>query len=169
MFQSNGIAKRACRLALLGLALMTASASAAPRDGVMGQWLTQGGEDVVEIAPCGDGGALCGRIVGIARPPGDPIPTNARGASQCGLILISDERPSGPDAWLGKITDPRNDRTYRAKLWLDGKGGLRLRGFIGISLLGRSQTWSRFTGRLTKACEVLSARSETRDALAGRH
>ena len=44
----------------------------------------------------------------------------------------------------GQILDPDNGKTYRCKLKLDETGNkLEVRGFIGISLFGRSQTWLR--------------------------
>ena len=48
-------------------------------------------------------------------------------------------------AWTGgEILDPKNGRVYRAKITpsKDGKS-LDVRGFIGISLIGRTQTWLR--------------------------
>jgi uncharacterized protein (DUF2147 family) len=44
----------------------------------------------------------------------------------------------------GDILDPDNGSIYRCKFHLDDSGThLVLRGFIGISLLGRTQTWQR--------------------------
>jgi uncharacterized protein (DUF2147 family) len=44
----------------------------------------------------------------------------------------------------GEILDPENGKVYRAKMKLDGDGGkLGVRGFIGFSLFGRTQTWVR--------------------------
>jgi uncharacterized protein (DUF2147 family) len=48
-------------------------------------------------------------------------------------------------AWTGgEILDPKNGRTYKAKITpsADGKT-LDVRGYIGISLIGRTQTWHR--------------------------
>ena len=44
----------------------------------------------------------------------------------------------------GEILDPDNGKTYRCKMTLsdDGKE-LNVRGYIGISLIGRTQTWHR--------------------------
>jgi uncharacterized protein (DUF2147 family) len=44
----------------------------------------------------------------------------------------------------GEILDPKNGKIYRAKMSLseDGKS-LNVRGFIGVSLIGRTQTWWR--------------------------
>ena len=44
----------------------------------------------------------------------------------------------------GEILDPKNGKTYRCKIELvEGGSKLKVRGFIGISLLGRTQTWVR--------------------------
>ena len=48
-------------------------------------------------------------------------------------------------AWTGgEILDPKNGRVYKAKITpsKDGKS-LDVRGFIGVSLIGRTQTWLR--------------------------
>ena len=55
------------------------------------------------------------------------------------------EDPKAPNSFInGKGIDPRGGKTYsgKAKLSADGRK-LRLRGYIGISMLGRSQTWIR--------------------------
>jgi uncharacterized protein (DUF2147 family) len=138
-----------CCAVLLCAVRAGAASSAQPLE-PSGVWLTASGHGVVEIAACGD--ALCGRIVGIDRAPGDPMPTDAQGRSQCGLTIITNERPSTGSRWLGWVTDPRNGATYRAELWVDKRGNLNLRGFIGVPLLGETQVWHRFTGRLTADC-----------------
>ncbi len=137
-------------VATLMLGLIALSASAAPADSPVGMWSTANGHGVIAIAQCGD--ALCGRIVGIDRAPAEPMPTDVNGRSQCGLTIITDEKPAADGTWLGQITDPRDGGTYHAKLWVDDSGDLHLRGFIGIPLLGSSQTWHPFTGHLTGEC-----------------
>jgi len=129
---------------------MALPASAAPTASLLGLWLTASGHGVVEIAPCG--AALCGRIVGIDRKPTEPTPTDVDGHSQCGLTIITDERPETDGTWLGKVTDPRDGSSYQAELWLDAQDNLRLRGFIGIPALGSTQIWHRFTGHITPDC-----------------
>ena len=137
--------------AALGFGLSTFAASAAaPSASPVGTWLTESGHGVVEIAKCGD--ALCGRIVGIDREPGSPMPTDVNGRPQCGLTIISNQRPETDGTWRGEVRDPRDGATYQAKLWVDGSGNLRLRGFIGIPLLGSTQVWRPFAGRLTAEC-----------------
>jgi uncharacterized protein (DUF2147 family) len=133
---------------VIGLAAMPAAAT--PTMDPSGLWLTANGHGVVEIARCGD--ALCGRIVGIDRGPTEPMPTDVHGRPQCGLTIIENEMPEADGSWLGKVIDPRDGGTYQAKLWVDDRGNLRLRGFIGIPVLGATQVWHRFTGHLADAC-----------------
>lgn len=61
-----------------------------------------------------------------------------------GMTILWGLKKDG-DTWAGgEILDPHNGKTYRCKMTLsdDGKS-LNVRGFIGISLIGRSQTWLR--------------------------
>ena len=61
-----------------------------------------------------------------------------------GMTILWGLKKDG-DAWAGgEILDPKNGKTYRCKMTLseDGKS-LKVRGFIGISLIGRTQTWYR--------------------------
>ncbi len=140
----------ACCVALLTFGLNMSATSATPATSPAGIWLTANGHGVVAIAQCGD--ALCGRIVGIDREPTEPMPTDIAGRSQCGLTIITNEKPAEDGTWLGNITDPRNGNAYQAKLWVDQEGDLHLRGFIGIPLLGSTQIWRKYTGHLTAEC-----------------
>ena len=151
----HGLIRRAAMLVSLALLLATAAHAAPPRPAtlpvqVLGPWLTQGGDGVIAIEACGD--ALCGRIVGIRRKPGEPMPRDVHGAPQCGLTILKRERATAEGDWLGQITDPRDGKTYGARLWLDARGNLRVRGFLGLPLFGQTQTWRRFTGTLGPEC-----------------
>ena len=61
-----------------------------------------------------------------------------------GLALIKGMRKNGTSYENGTIMDPRDGAVYRAlmKLSPDGKQ-LEVRGYLGISLFGRSQVWNR--------------------------
>jgi uncharacterized protein (DUF2147 family) len=139
-----------CCAATLAIGLIASAASAAPEPSPNGTWTTANGHGVIAIEPCGD--ALCGRIVGIDRDPTEPMPTDVHGRPQCGLTIITNEKPAADGTWLGNVTDPRDGTTYHAILWVDARGDLHLRGYIGIPLLGSTQTWRRFTGHLTPQC-----------------
>jgi uncharacterized protein (DUF2147 family) len=118
----------------------------------VGTWSTANGHGVIEITQCGD--ALCGRIVGIERSAGEPMPTDVLGRPQCGLTIITNQKLKVNGTWRGEITDPRSGGTYQAMLWVDQGGDLHLRGFIGIPQLGATQIWHKFTGRLANDCRL---------------
>jgi uncharacterized protein (DUF2147 family) len=64
-----------------------------------------------------------------------------------GLLIIRNMKQSADDKTElegGDILDPNNGKVYKAKMKLVDNGTkLEVRGFIGISLLGRTQTWIR--------------------------
>ena len=63
-----------------------------------------------------------------------------------GMTIMRDVRASGDKAVFtgGDILDPKNGKIYKVKLTLiDGGAKLDVRGFIGVSLFGRTQTWTR--------------------------
>jgi uncharacterized protein (DUF2147 family) len=136
-------------LLLLLLSVQTATAAPAP----VGLWLTQNHEGVIAVSPCG--GNLCARIVGVVLDhPDDKMPVDHRGATQCNLPLITDARQVQSNLWKGHITDPRSGDHYGVELNLVRNGTLALRGYLGIPLLGRTQIWTRYTGRVPSDCRL---------------
>lgn len=92
-------------------------------------------------SPGDDRGARCTRCSGDRR--GQPI---------IGLLLLRHLRPQNGEYVGGDILDPDTGRIYGCTLRLtDGGRQLIMRGFLGISLLGRSQTWQRVEDRLRPA------------------
>ena len=98
-----------------------------------------------------ESGKLYGRVQKLVNP--DPQDTNPRcndctgdqkGKPVIGLRILWDLQRDG-DGWSGgTILDPANGKTYRCRLALEEGGTkLKVRGFIGISLLGRTQHWLR--------------------------
>jgi uncharacterized protein (DUF2147 family) len=61
-----------------------------------------------------------------------------------GMVIMSDLKKDGDEYNGGKILDPDNGKVYKTKMKLaDGGKKLEVRGYIGMPLLGRSQTWMR--------------------------
>jgi uncharacterized protein (DUF2147 family) len=108
----------------------------------------------MRIAPCGE--ALCAEIAGtILDNRDDPDPKDYQDRTQCHLRIVADARPHGePDVWQGHILDPRDGSTYGVKLWLLPSGDLALRGYLGISLFGQTQTWTRYPGTVPPDCRL---------------
>ena len=60
------------------------------------------------------------------------------------MVIMDGMKAKGEVFEGGHILDPDNGETYQCKIKLDSTGNkLEVRGFIGVSLLGRSQTWLR--------------------------
>ena len=64
-----------------------------------------------------------------------------------GMTIVRNMKQSGDDKTVfegGDILDPNNGKVYQSKMKLVDNGTkLEVRGFVGISLLGRTQTWVR--------------------------
>jgi uncharacterized protein (DUF2147 family) len=62
------------------------------------------------------------------------------------MEILRHMRPDGDEWSGGEILDPESGKTYRARMKLiDGGRRLVIRGYIGLPLFGRSQTWVRRT------------------------
>lgn len=156
LFRRDGVvAGFFCAIAL-GLVLTLPSAKAAQSQSVprtpLGTWLTATDKAVVRIIRCGH--ALCGEIAGLARPPGEPMPTDFAGRPQCGQVILHASGPNQSGAWMGRVTDPRDGESFGARLRIDNAGDLHLRGFLGIPLLGRTVIWHPYSGTLGTNCRM---------------
>ncbi|SEG29068.1 DUF2147 domain-containing protein [Flavobacterium urumqiense] len=60
-----------------------------------------------------------------------------------GMIIIKGLTKEGVDYTNGKILDPKNGKSYKCTVTLESKDKLKVRGFVGISLFGRTQYWYR--------------------------
>ena len=96
-------------------------------------------------------GAYEGNIVKIFFKPGedenwvcDKCEGAERGKPVLGLALIKGMQRNGSSYENGTIMDPRDGAVYRALMKLSPDGQkLEVRGYLGISLFGRSQVWNR--------------------------
>ncbi len=62
------------------------------------------------------------------------------------MVILRDLASEGKTKYKGgKIYDPKSGKTYSAKAELTNNNTLALRGFVGISLAGRTDTWIRTT------------------------
>jgi len=61
-----------------------------------------------------------------------------------GLVFMTGFTPEGPGRWEhGTVYDPKTGHTYASFLEYDGGDTLKLRGYIGISLIGRTAVWTK--------------------------
>ncbi len=60
-----------------------------------------------------------------------------------GLIIIKGLSKDGDEWNDGKILDPKNGKYYKCYITLEEKNKLKIRGYIGFSLIGRTEYWFR--------------------------
>lgn len=61
-----------------------------------------------------------------------------------GMTIMTGLKKTGNEYEGGEILDPANGKTYKCKMWTtEGGKRLNVRGFIGVSVLGRTQVWIR--------------------------
>jgi uncharacterized protein (DUF2147 family) len=104
---------------------------------------------LIQITPDGSGN-LTGKIIKGLGPDDNPerrctaCTDERKDQLMLGMTIINDMKKDG-DGWDGgHILDPENGKLYKCKMHLeDGGQKLVVRGYIGVSLLGRSQTWIR--------------------------
>jgi uncharacterized protein (DUF2147 family) len=101
-----------------------------------------------------EGGVFVGRLSRLFLEPGDdPNPTcehcpgDKLNKPVLGLVFIEGMKQSGLDYDGGTILDPESGKVYSANMHLSDDGAeLTVRGYLGLSLFGRSQTWTRVQG-----------------------
>lgn len=98
-----------------------------------------------------ENGELKGRIIKLlAASANEPEPTcracpgEFKNKPIVGLVFLWGLKKNGQEYTDGQILDPKNGKIYKAKASLSEDGDkLNVRGFIGLSLLGRTQVWVR--------------------------
>ena len=118
---------------------------------VEGMWLSADGTGWIKIE-LSDNGPI-GSIAGSADKSGNRGPSDKdnlnpdpalRDRLLLGLTIMDGFTYAGGGKWKsGRIYDPNSGKTYKCKLTLVDKNTLELRGYIGFSLLGRTETWTR--------------------------
>jgi uncharacterized protein (DUF2147 family) len=141
------------RIAFATVIFLAAGAAAAQSSTPVGAWKTvnergepEGLVRIVEVA-----GELRGAVEQVYSPPApeaDPRCIACSGERKdqrvIGMQILSGLRWDGEQYSGGEILDPNNGRSYRCLLRVtDGGRKLEVRGYIGISLLGRTQVWLR--------------------------
>ena len=130
-------------------AALAAATSSAQAPGITGNWRTPTGS-IVQVYPCGN--AFCLRVLAVEKSAPGTIDANnpdpaLRSRSLCGLQIGSGFQGRNGDqtAENGQIYDPKSGKTYSGSLAASSADRLKLRGYLGVKLFGRTEEWTRNT------------------------
>ena len=132
--------------------LTVTTAFGAGPDNILGSWNTDGGDSRLELYRCGE--KICGKIIWLKVPnyidsTDGPVGTTKvdrknpdpalRNRPILGLQVMKGLTVKGDNRWgNGTCYDPETGKSYKCKMRLASPDRLELRGYIGISLIGRT-------------------------------
>ena len=146
--------KRSGALALILAAALVTSGALAESTSPIGLWKNiddASGKPRALIRITESNGTLQGKIEKVFPGPSEdrnPKCEKCEGALKnvpvIGLVILSGLKKDGAEYTGGKILDPDNGKVYSAKIQMTDAGKkLNVRGYVGVSMLGRSQIWLR--------------------------
>lgn len=135
---------------ILLLAAISFAGFAQNKDAIIGKWINSSGEAHVDITKRGD--KYFGKIVWLKDPKDEKgaVKTDIKNPEESlrskpilGLEILKNFIFEDGKWTDGKIYDPKSGKTYSCNMTLKGNNILNMRGYVGISLIGRSETWKR--------------------------
>jgi uncharacterized protein (DUF2147 family) len=140
-------------VAIFAIVLLGATARAAEPDAIVGTWLAEEKDGKIKIYKCG--AKYCGKVIWIKPTKEQPKPEEMldvhnpnpkkRGQKVLGKTILWGLTHDAEDKrWEeGFIYDNRRGKVYGCQVSLKGPNKLLLRGFVGISLIGKTTSWTR--------------------------
>ncbi|MDC1067638.1 DUF2147 domain-containing protein [Candidatus Kapabacteria bacterium] len=129
----------------MGAALLLGNQASINKDDIFGTWLTQDQDGKFEIYE--RDGKFFGKLVWGKNPnkldENNPNP-KLRNRKLVGSEILTEFIFDNGEWVDGKIYDPRDGDTYSCNMWLEDLNTLKIRGYVGISLFGKTVTWTRF-------------------------
>jgi uncharacterized protein (DUF2147 family) len=135
---------------LLGFLLTAVFANATGPDDILGIWLTAKGKGEMQVYK--EGNKYFGKIIWLAEPNDangvpkkdkkNPDPS-LQDKPLVGAVVLRNFVYDDGEWNSGRIYDPQNGKDYKCYLKLKDAKTLHVRGYIGISLLGRTEVWTK--------------------------
>jgi len=120
------------------------------KDAILGKWINSSKEAHIDVFKKGD--KYFGKIVWLSATKDEKgvvktdlkNPDEAlRGRPILGMEILRDFVYDDGKWTDGKIYDPKSGKTYSCNMNIKENGDLNMRGYVGISLLGRTEVWKR--------------------------
>ena len=123
----------------------------AQKTSVIGKWKSiddQTGKELGIIQVYEEDGKIYGKVLEIINPKDrDKLCNNCSGEDKdqpiLGLTILKGLKKDGHEYSGGKILDPKHGKYYKCYINLENENKLKVRGYYGISLFGRTQYWHR--------------------------
>jgi uncharacterized protein (DUF2147 family) len=136
---------------LVIIMVFSSSLFAQDKDAVLGKWKSEHGSGQIQIYKTGN--KYFGKLIWVKEPndsKGRPLVDihnpneKLRSRPIVGLEILNNFDYTGSGVWEnGSVYNPKNGKTYSCKMTLINPNKLNLRGFMGVSLFGKSAVWSR--------------------------
>jgi uncharacterized protein (DUF2147 family) len=113
-------------------------------DPILGKWQNPSGEGRIEIYKKGD--KYFGKLYWIkdaAKKDVNNPDEKLQSRNIQGLEILTNFTKKGSAYEGGQIYDPKSGKTYSCKMSIKGADQLDIRGYVGVSLLGRTESWKR--------------------------
>jgi uncharacterized protein (DUF2147 family) len=133
---------------------ISATAQTHKADDILGTWLNQ--EATGKITLYKENGKYFGKLVWL-REPTDKVTGKPRTDIEnpedklktvplIGMVNMKNFAFDGKEEWSGgTIYDPKNGKTYKCYIRFESPSKLKIRGYMGVSLLGRNTYWTKST------------------------
>jgi uncharacterized protein (DUF2147 family) len=142
---------------LVAILLTATTTFGASSNEILGSWLTEDDDSLLEFFKCGQ--KICGKIVWLKHPnymnikdgPVGKIKVDRKNPNPglrtrpiLGMQVMKELTYKGNNRWgNGSCYDPETGKSYKCKMQMTSHDRLELRGYIGISLIGRNYTLTR--------------------------
>lgn len=120
------------------------------QSGITGTWKTiddETGKPKSHITIEEKDGKYYGSVTAILTDRTDAVCDKCDGAKKdqpiMGMMILENLEVYKDYFSYGTILDPNNGKVYKCSVWMETAETLTVRGYVGISALGRSQTWHR--------------------------
>lgn len=137
-------------LLVLLLTVISFCGIAQNKDAVLGKWINSSGEAHLEIFKKSD--RYFGKLAWLKEPKDENgnfkkdinNPNASLRAKQILGLEILRDFVYDDGKWVdGKIYDPKSGKTYSCNMTIKENGQLNMRGYIGFSMIGRTEVWKR--------------------------
>lgn len=140
-----------CLVTFVLVPLCISAQKAQPGDAILGTWFNAEKDAKIEMVKVGD--KFFGKVIWLkfpndskGKPKTDvenPDP-KLKSRPRLGLVVLTNlAYKDGSKYEKGKIYDPKTGKTYACQAELVGNSKIKLRGYIGVSLVGKTSEWTR--------------------------